>query len=172
MFIGEAPGFHEDRQGRPFVGAAGKLLDQMLASIGLDRTQCTICNVLKCRPPGNRNPLPVEIETCNPYLEAQIKFIDPQVIVTLGNFATRFMLKSQVPISRVRGQKFKHGRATVIPTFHPAAVLHGGGAAKSPAMVAIRADFGLISETLESTRSAGQPVLGKAEAPIEQASLF
>ena len=172
MFIGEAPGFHEDRQGKPFVGAAGKLLDEMLLSIGLDRTRCTICNVLKCRPPGNRDPLPDEIETCRPYLEAQIKFIDPLVIVTLGNFATRFMLRSQVAISRVRGQKFSHGRAVVIPTFHPAAVLHGGGAATSPAMVAIRSDFGLILEALESAREVNEAGPSGPEAVVEQASLF
>ena len=117
MFVGEAPGFHEDRQGLPFVGAAGQLLDTMLGSIGLDRSHCTICNVIKCRPPGNRDPMPDEIDACRPYLEAQIGFIRPKVIVTLGNFATRFVLARQVSISRVRGQRFQMLGATVIPTF-------------------------------------------------------
>lgn len=157
MFIGEAPGFHEDRQGLPFVGAAGQLLDRMLATVGLDRTQCTICNVLKCKPPGNRDPLPDEIDSCRPYLEAQIAFIKPRVIVTLGNFATRFVLGKQVSISKVRGQKFDAFGAKVIPTFHPAAVLHGGGMA-SKAMEALRSDFELIKQVLEEP----------AEAPAEK----
>src|SRR2546430_12851401 len=107
MFVGEAPGFQEDRQGLPFVGAAGQLLDTMLRSIGLDRSQCTICNVIKCRPPGNRDPMPDEIEACRPFLEAQLRFIRPRVIVTLGNFATRFILAKQVSISRARVQRFE-----------------------------------------------------------------
>lgn len=148
MFIGEAPGFNEDRLGKPFVGAAGKLLDEMLNGIGLDRTKCVICNVLKCRPPGNRDPMPDEIEMCHPYLEAQIGLVDPAVIVTLGNFATRFILQTRAPISNVRGKRFKVGKARVIPTFHPAAVLYSGSQT-SPAMKAIRSDFNLIARTLE-----------------------
>lgn len=147
MFVGEAPGFHEDRQGLPFVGAAGQLLDTMLGSIGFDRTGCTICNVIKCRPPGNRDPMPDEIESCRPFLEAQLRFIKPRVIVTLGNFATRFVLARQVSISRVRGQRFEINGLTVIPTFHPAAVLHGGGNA-SPAFKALQDDFRLIASVL------------------------
>lgn len=151
MFIGEAPGFHEDRQGRPFVGAAGRLLDGLLESIGLDRTKCVICNVLKCRPPANRNPEPDEIETCSPYLRAQIEFIRPTVIVTLGNFATRFMLERQVSITRVRGQVFRAFGAKVIPTLHPAAALHSGGAG-SPQYKMLRADFALIQRELARSR--------------------
>jgi uracil-DNA glycosylase family 4 len=147
MFVGEAPGFHEDRQGLPFVGAAGQLLDTMLGSIGFDRTGCTICNVIKCRPPGNRDPMPDEIEACRPFLEAQLRFIKPRVVVTLGNFATRFILAKQVSISRVRGQRFELNGLTVIPTFHPAAVLHGGGNA-SPAFKALQDDFRLIASVL------------------------
>jgi DNA polymerase len=147
MFVGEAPGFHEDRQGLPFVGAAGQLLDTMLGSIGLDRSRCTICNVIKCRPPGNRDPMPDEIEACRPYLEAQLRFIKPRVIVTLGNFATRFVLAKHVSISRVRGQRLVVDGWTVIPTFHPAAVLHGGGHA-SPAGRALQEDFRLIASVL------------------------
>jgi len=168
MFIGEAPGFHEDRQGIPFVGAAGKLLDQLLASIGLDRSGCCICNVIKCRPPGNRNPAPDEIETCNPYLQAQIEHIAPRVIVPLGNFATRFVLGKQVSISKVRGQRFEALGAVVIPTFHPAAALHGGGQA-SPTGVALRGDFQLIASVLAELGPA--PAEGEPQL-VEQASLF
>jgi uracil-DNA glycosylase family 4 len=148
MFIGEAPGFHEDRLGLPFVGSAGQLLDKMLGSVGLDRTQCSVVNVIKCRPPGNRDPLPDEIESCRPYLEAQISFMRPQVIVTLGNFATRLILGRPSSISKVRGQRFLEYGATVIPTFHPAAVLHGGATA-SKAMDALQSDFRLIRQALD-----------------------
>lgn len=168
MFIGEAPGFHEDAKGIPFVGAAGKLLDQMLASIDLSRDGCCICNVIKCRPPGNRNPLPDEIETCDPYLQAQIDFISPRVIVTLGNFATRFVLGKQLSISKVRGQRFDALGAIVIPTFHPAAVLHSGGDA-SPTGKALRSDFQLIASVL-----AELPPRSVEQVPelLEQPSLF
>ena len=184
MFVGEAPGFHEDRQGLPFVGAAGQLLDTMLRSIGLDRSRCTICNVIKCRPPGNRDPMPDEIEACRPFLEAQLRFIRPRVIVTLGNFATRFILAKQVSISRVRGRRFEielppqgqgQGRrplVTVIPTFHPAAVLHGGGNA-SPAFQALQEDFRLIASVLAEppppTPDESEPA---TEETAEQEALF
>lgn len=157
MFIGEAPGFHEDKQGVPFVGAAGQLLDAMLGSIGLDRRQCTVCNVIKCRPPGNRDPEPDEIDACRPFLQAQLDFIKPKVIVTLGNFATRFMLERHVSITRVRGQRFVVNGTTVIPTFHPAAVLHGGGAA-SPQAAALREDFRLIASVLAEPEPEPEPV--------------
>lgn len=162
MFVGEAPGFHEDRQGLPFVGAAGQLLDTMLRSIGLDRSACCIANVLKCRPPGNRDPMPDEIETCRPFLDAQIRFIRPRVIVTLGNFATRFVLDRQVSISRVRGQRFQAFGAIVIPTFHPAAVLRGGGTG-SAAMAGLQEDFRLIRTVLDEAPPAS-PGLGEQEA--------
>ncbi len=155
MFIGEAPGFHEDQVGLPFVGAAGQLLDSMLASVGLDRTGCTICNVIKCRPPGNRDPMPDEIDACRPYLQAQLAFIRPRVIVTLGNFATRFILERQVSISRVRGQRFTVRGAAVIPTFHPAAILRGGSGSAS--MAAFRDDFRLAARVLAETAPAGPP---------------
>lgn len=166
MFIGEAPGFHEDRQGLPFVGAAGKLLDSMLASIGLDRNGCTIVNVIKCKPPGNRDPMPDEIEACKPYLEAQLRFIAPRLIVTLGNFATRFVLGKQVSISRVRGQRFEAYGATVIPTFHPAAVLHGGGEA-SRQMESLKSDFELIRRVLDEPRQEA-----RVAEKVEQQPLF
>ena len=123
MFIGEAPGFHEDKQGEPFVGAAGQLLTRMLGEIDLSREQCYIANVIKCRPPGNRDPLPEEIEACTPWLVEQVSLIQPRVIVTLGNFATKFVLNTSLGITRMRGQVHDwHGR-TVIPTFHPAYLL-------------------------------------------------
>jgi uracil-DNA glycosylase family 4 len=177
MFVGEAPGFHEDRLGKPFVGAAGKLLDAMLAGIGLDRSKCVICNVLKCRPPGNRDPQPDEIESCSPYLRAQIELISPKVIVTLGNFATRYILQRQVSISRVRGGVFSAFGAKVIPTFHPASALHSGGEG-SPAWAAIRSDFQVVSRHLAAPKPVERkPEPAPAAAPVaeplvEQGSLF
>jgi DNA polymerase len=147
MFIGEAPGYHEDKQGEPFVGAAGQLLNRMLAEIGIAREDVYIGNVLKCRPPGNRDPFPDETDACRPWLDEQVALIDPRVIVTLGNWATRYILGKQVSISRVRGQRFTWNGRTVIPTFHPAAILHGGGEASSQ-MTALRADFQEIRRAL------------------------
>lgn len=147
MFIGEGPGYHEDKQGEPFVGAAGQLLNKMLGEIGLSRQDVYIANVVKCRPPGNRDPLPDEIEACRPYLAGQVEAIDPRLVVTLGNFATRVILDRQVSISRVRGQRFEWEHRTVVPTFHPAAILHGGGES-SPQMAALRSDFQTILQVL------------------------
>jgi DNA polymerase len=161
MFIGEGPGYHEDKQGEPFVGAAGQLLTRLLSEIGLERRDVYICNVVKCRPPGNRDPLPDEIEACRPWLMEQVALVDPAIVVTLGNFATRTILDRPVGISRVRGQRFIWEGRTVIPTFHPAAVLRGGGDASSQ-MAAIRSDFQEITRAL-------------AERPVvleEQVSLF
>ena len=165
MFIGEAPGFHEDKQGEPFVGAAGQLLTRMLGEIDLSREQVYIANVIKCRPPGNRDPLPEEIEACTPWLVEQVSLIQPRVIVTLGNFATKFVLNTSLGITRMRGQVHDwHGR-TVIPTFHPAAILHGGGE-KSRQFQLLQEDFGLVRRTLE-----GQPAIEDAVAPGEIARL-
>ncbi|MRS12700.1 MAG: uracil-DNA glycosylase [Actinobacteria bacterium] len=124
MFIGEAPGRNEDLQGEPFVGAAGKLLDELLASIGLDRSEVYIANVLKCRPPGNRDPLPDEIDTCTPFLNEQVRLIAPDVIATLGNFATRHVLRTERPISALRGRLFHVDGRRIVPIFHPAAALY------------------------------------------------
>jgi uracil-DNA glycosylase family 4 len=147
MFIGEGPGFHEDRQGEPFVGAAGQLLNRMLGEIGLTREQVYIANVVKCRPPGNRDPQADEIEACTPWLVEQLSLIQPRVIVTLGNFATKFVLQTETGITRLRGQVHDwHGR-TVIPTFHPAAILHGGGE-KSRQFQLLLDDFRLVRRTL------------------------
>jgi DNA polymerase len=175
MFIGEGPGYHEDKQGEPFVGAAGQLLNRMLGEIGLRREDVYIGNIVKCRPPGNRDPLPDEIEACTPWLVEQISLIQPAILVTLGNFATRFVLDRQVAISRVRGQRFSwHGR-TVIPTFHPAAILHGGGES-SRQFELLREDFALIRHALEEHEAAAKAA-AEAGVPLvagdeEQLELF
>jgi uracil-DNA glycosylase len=148
MFIGEAPGFHEDKQGEPFVGAAGQLLTRMLSEVvGLARDDVYICNVLKCRPPGNRDPQEDEIESCTPWLVEQVSLIQPRVIATLGNFATKFVLQTSQGITRMRGNAYPwHGRS-VIPTFHPAAILRGGGET-SRQFAEFRSDFELMRDTL------------------------
>jgi uracil-DNA glycosylase len=159
MFIGEGPGYYEDKQGEPFVGAAGQLLNRMLEEIGVRRGDVYIANVIKCRPPGNRDPLPEEVDACTPWLREQIALIEPRVIVTLGNFATRFMLDKPVSISRVRGQRFPQEGRTIIPTFHPAAILRGGGEA-STQMVDLRSDFLEIKRALAEVPEPVEEQLG------------
>jgi uracil-DNA glycosylase family 4 len=159
MFIGEGPGYYEDKQGEPFVGAAGQLLNTMLEEIGVRRGDVYIANVIKCRPPGNRDPLPEEVDACTPWLREQIALIEPRVIVALGNFATRFMLDKPVSISRVRGQRFPQEGRTIIPTFHPAAILRGGGEA-STQMVALRSDFQEIKRALAEVPEPVEEQLG------------
>jgi DNA polymerase len=151
LFIGEAPGFHEDQQGLPFVGAAGQLLDRLLGEIGRDRTTVAIVNVVKCRPPGNRDPLPDEIESCRPYLEAQLAHMRPKVIVTLGNFATRFILEQPIGITRARGHRYRRRGAVVVPTFHPAAALRGGRFGGLHPVEAIRSDLAEVKRVLEES---------------------
>jgi DNA polymerase len=184
MFIGEAPGFHEDKQGEPFVGAAGQLLTRMLREVvDVERDDVYICNILKCRPPGNRDPQEDEIESCTPWLVEQVSLIQPRVIATLGNFATKFVLQTPQGITRMRGRTYPwHGR-TVIPTFHPAAVLRGGGDS-SRQFGEFREDFGLIRDTLAdqqgspdavappSAAAAPVTVAGAEPAPEEQLELF
>jgi len=179
MFIGEAPGFHEDKQGEPFVGAAGQLLTRMLGEVlGIAREDVYIANVIKCRPPGNRDPQEDEIESCTPWLVEQVSLIQPRVIITLGNFATKFVLQTPQGITRMRGRAYPwHGR-TVIPTFHPAAILRGGGES-SRQFLEFRDDFELARETLatldrEPSVTASEPVtVPEAEpAPEEQLELF
>jgi uracil-DNA glycosylase len=147
MFVGEAPGKNEDEQGLPFVGQAGKLLDKLLGEIGLQRTDVFICNVLKCRPPGNRDPAPVEIENCQDYLMRQVELIEPSVICTLGNFATKLLRADPTGITRLHGREEERaiGARTVrlYPIFHPAAALY------TPANVEVlRRDFARIPELL------------------------
>jgi DNA polymerase len=177
MFIGEAPGFYEDKQGEPFVGAAGQLLTRMLGEIGLRREDVYIANVLKSRPPANRDPLPDEIEACTPWLVEQMSIIQPMLVTTLGNFATKFVLNTAQGITRLRGQTFPwHGR-TVIPTFHPAAILRSGGDG-SKQFDLFREDFRLIGRTLQELREpppAAAPADaagGETAARQEQLELF
>ncbi len=145
MFVGEAPGKNEDLQGEPFVGAAGHLLDELLADINVPRGDVYIANVLKCRPPGNRDPRPDEIDACKVYLREQIRMISPEVVVTLGNFATKLLLRTETGITRLRGTRYSWWLgATLIPTFHPAAALRGGDRVKDQ----MRQDFFLVSEVL------------------------
>ncbi|MFO7496797.1 MAG: uracil-DNA glycosylase [Desulfobacterales bacterium] len=124
VFVGEAPGFHEDQQGRPFVGAAGQLLTRIIEAMQLSREKVYICNILKCRPPGNRNPLPPEIRACEPFLKRQLGAIRPEVIVALGKFAAQTLLATEAPISALRGRFHEYQGIKVMPTFHPAFLLH------------------------------------------------
>ena len=145
VFIGEAPGRDEDLQGEPFVGRSGRLLDRLVfEELGWTRDRFYILNTVKCRPPGNRDPLPAEIASCRPYLDGQLEAIDPAFIVTLGNFATKLLLDTTDGITKLRGRTYPFGRAVLIPTFHPAAVLRGGG----EPMAQMRADLIRAKEAL------------------------
>jgi DNA polymerase len=148
MFVGEAPGAEEDRQGLPFVGRAGQLLNQLLGEIGLSRDDVFVANVLKSRPPGNRDPQPSEIEACQPYLFEQVRLIQPRVLCTLGNFATKLLSGSQTGITRVRGTPQAHelgGRMVyLLPLFHPAAALRTPSVKET-----LRVDFATIPALLE-----------------------
>ena len=164
MFVGEAPGFHEDKQGIPFVGQAGKLLDKLLAGIGLDRSSVYIANVLKCRPPGNRDPVPDEKEACEPYLFRQVELIRPKVIATLGNHATKQLSGKDIGITRVHGQeqRIKVGSLDVrlYPLYHPAAALY------TPAMLKVlEEDFARLPDLLGRREEA--PVLAPQLAAVE-----
>ena len=172
MFIGEGPGFHEDSQGRPFVGPAGQFLVELLASINLKRSDVFITNVVKCRPPGNRDPLPVEINACNDYLERQIAAIDPQVIVTLGRFSMAKFFGGE-KISSIHGRARKVDGRICIAMYHPAAGLH-----QQSLKDTIRSDFKKIplimaeaeSQSVEESRKTEAPTL--KEEPPEQLALF
>jgi DNA polymerase len=143
VFIGEAPGFHEDQQAIPFVGAAGKFLDQLLAEIDLDREKVFITNIIKCRPPANRDPLPDEIEACTPHLERQLETLNPKLVITLGRFSmARYFPKAR--ISQIHGQPRRVGNVICLPMYHPAAALH------QPSLRAVvKEDFLRIPELLE-----------------------
>lgn len=154
VFIGEGPGFHEDQQARPFVGAAGKFLDELLASIDLRRKDVQICNVIKCRPPNNRDPLPGEIEACTPWLERQLEIINPRVIVTLGRFSMNRYFRGQA-IGRIHGQPRTVDGVMVVPMYHPAAALHQASLRRT-----IEADFKKLPELVREA-------LGKQSEPSE-----
>ncbi|HEX6300666.1 MAG TPA: uracil-DNA glycosylase [Acidimicrobiia bacterium] len=150
MLVGEAPGKNEDLQGEPFVGAAGQLLDELLGGIGVHREEAYIANVLKCRPPGNRDPQEDEIDACKGYLREQIKMINPRVVVTLGNFATKLLTPTETGITRMRGQRINWWLgATLIPTFHPAAALRGRPQVKEQ----MQEDFALAAQVLKEYAS-------------------
>lgn len=156
MFIGEGPGQHEDLQGVPFVGRGGQLLNELLAHVGLAREEVYIANVVKCRPPKNRDPQPDEIDACKHFLADQIRLVDPRVVMTMGNFSTKLLLKTQTGITRMRGNVIPWWGRMVIPTFHPAAALRNG-----PAMVdTMKGDFELAVQTIaaESEARANHPV--------------
>ena len=148
MFIGEGPGQQEDLQGEPFVGRAGGLLTQLIEGIGLTRADVYIANVVKCRPPGNRDPQPDEIQACAPWLDRQLELVRPRVIVTLGNFATKLLLNTKDGITKLRGTEFTFERAghsaVLIPTLHPSAVLRSGGRSLAES----RADFVHVKRAL------------------------
>ncbi len=176
MLVGEAPGFHEDKQGLPFVGQAGKLLDRLLADIGLSREDVYIANTLKCRPPGNRDPMPDEIEACEPLLFRQIEAVAPKVIATLGNFATKLLSGRELGITRVHGreQEVMIGarRVLLYPLYHPAAALY------TPSMLAVlEEDFRRIPELLGRElafpQAPAEPLeLSLAAEPAVQLGLF
>ena len=168
MFVGEAPGFHEDRQGIPFVGPSGQLLNRLLEGIGLRRQDVYICNVVKSRPPQNRDPLPDEIAACRPWLDAQVRLVDPKVVVTLGNFAAKTLLETTTGITRLRGRTYPFQGRVLLPTFHPAAALHAQGrrtAGPSP-LEAMEDDFRVLAELLAAQAPAEEP------RPTEQLGLF
>jgi uracil-DNA glycosylase family 4 len=175
MFVGEAPGFHEDKQGIPFVGQAGKLLDKLLAGIGLDRSSVYIANVLKCRPPGNRDPVPDEKEACEPYLFRQVELIQPKVIASLGNHATKQLSGKDIGITRVHGQeqRITLGSLDVLlyPLYHPAAALY------TPAMLKVlEEDFARLPELLgrseEPAPTQASHLASVAAEPTVQLGLF
>ena len=177
MFVGEAPGFHEDKQGLPFVGQAGKLLEKLLAQIGLARSDVYIANVLKCRPPGNRDPQPDEIEACESHLFRQIELIEPTVVATLGNFATKLLSGRQLGITKVHGQEQETtlgGRKVLLyPLYHPAAALY------TPTMLKVlESDFARLPELLGRSLEPIAPpepeltLVGAQRPPAEQLGLF
>ncbi len=173
VFVGEAPGQREDEQGVPFVGRSGQLLDQLLGEVGLERTDVYIANVVKCRPPNNRDPRPDEIEACKGYLSEQLQLIDPKVVVTLGNFSSKLLLKTETGITRVRGTAYEWWGRHLVPTFHPAAALRGS----AQVLEDMRYDFGLIRDAVDGNLDGGsdetevdQPV--KPDTDPEQLGLF
>ncbi len=165
MFVGEGPGFHEDQQGRPFIGAAGKFLDELLGSISLTRSDVYICNVVKCRPPGNRDPVPEEVDACRPFLLRQIELVDPKLIVTLGRFSLSWFFPRDA-IGKVRGSLRQMGGRHYYHVYHPAAALHNGNLRQ-----VINDDFANIPRVLETIRE-DTPVVAAAPAPTEQGRLF
>ncbi len=174
MFVGEAPGYHEDKQGMPFVGPAGQFLDQLLDSIGLRRSQVYIANTLKCRPPDNRDPQQQELEACTPFLFKQVEIIKPRIICTLGNHATKTLLSTSTGITKLRGKLIRKGGLAYVPLLHPAAALH-----KPPLKTTLIEDFQRLQGHLESERVRWEEegvtaveTAAEVEAEPEQMGLF
>ena len=166
LIVGEAPGFNEDRQGEPFVGAAGKLLDTLLARIGLSRADVYITNVLKCRPPMNRDPMPNEADACSPYLKRQLELVQPKVVLILGRHALERLMPGQGSISRIHGSLVKRGDVAYVPLYHPAAALHNG------ALVAdLEHDFDRVKAYLEKLLAPPPPPVPVAPAKQEAEQL-
>jgi len=152
MFVGEAPGFYEDQKGEPFVGAAGKLLNDLLQSAGLSRDEIYIANVIKCRPPNNRDPEMDEVDTCKPFLMQQIQMIRPKLVCTLGNWATQTLLERKVGITKVKAQAFYMKDFVLFPLLHPAAALHQGGLLEP-----LKEDFKKLKEFLDRHTKPAEP---------------
>jgi len=181
MIVGEGPGREEDLRGLPFVGRSGQLLDQLLGEIGLERSDVYIANVVKCRPPGNRDPRPDEIDACKHYLREQIQIIDPTVVITLGNFSTKLLLREQRGITKLRGVAYAWWKRVLVPTFHPAAALRGG----QRVLEQMRADMELVRQVVagevdpyasaepRSEEAAMEELVEEEPDPVvEQGSLF
>ena len=166
MLIGEGPGWHEDQQGRPFVGNAGKFLNELLGRAGVSREQVFITNVVKCRPPGNRDPMPDEIAACSEYLDRQIAAIDPDVIVTLGRFSMARWFPGE-RISKIHGQPKRDGRRLVVPMYHPAAALHQGSLRG-----AIEEDFAKLPKILGEVERLRETEAGSDGPPSQQMTMF
>ncbi|HKC19682.1 MAG TPA: uracil-DNA glycosylase [Candidatus Dormibacteraeota bacterium] len=169
MIVGEAPGFNEDRQGEPFVGAAGKLLDTLLARIGLSRSDVYITNVLKCRPPMNRDPMPNEAEACSPYLKQQMDLVRPKVVLILGRHALERLMPGQGSISRIHGSLIRRGDVAYVPLYHPAAALHNGSLVAD-----LERDFDALKRYLDQLLAPPppQPVAATPKLEPEQLRLL
>ena len=180
MFVGEGPGYHEDRQGLPFVGPSGQLLNRLLGEIGLRREDVWVTNVVRCRPPGNRDPQPDEIEACRGWMEATLRLVDPKVVVTLGNFAARTLLGTTTGITRLRGRTYDFGDRVLLPTFHPSAALRAdtSGRTENRTLNGMREDFQALARLLAERRpvpaeppgAAAEAAAGEGEG--EQLGLF
>ena len=166
MIVGEAPGFNEDRQGEPFVGAAGKLLDTLLARIELSRADVYITNVLKCRPPMNRDPMPNEVEACSPYLREQMALVKPKVVLILGRHALERLMPGQGSISRIHGSMIRRGDVAYVPLYHPAAALHNGSLVAD-----LERDFDALKRYLDQILAPPPPPIAVAAPRPESEQL-
>jgi len=167
MIVGEAPGFNEDRQGEPFVGAAGKLLDTLLARIELSRADVYITNVLKCRPPMNRDPMPNEVEACSPYLKEQMALVKPKVVLILGRHALERLMPGQGSISRIHGSMIRRGDVAYVPLYHPAAALHNGSLVAD-----LERDFDALKRYLDQILAPPPPAVAAPRPESEQLRLL